>query len=175
MRCAIATLTVVVLCAPPALTGQARIAQRHDATLRLTVRREVQRGTWRRATVHYGKWLVAATAVTLTWMGAHEHARSSREWEALMGLCRADNARCALAPDGRYLDAAAERHYQAVLHYDRRARVRLLSGQGALLAAAGLFLIDLRNGKDGPKNIPLAPLEIATDPLAGQVGVRLRL
>ncbi|HEX9611379.1 MAG TPA: hypothetical protein VF978_05780 [Gemmatimonadales bacterium] len=131
--------------------------------------------TWRRATVHYGKWVAAASAVALTWMGAHEHTRSSRAWDELMALCRDDNANCTLGPDGRYLNAAAESHYQSVRHYDRRARGRLLSGQGALLVTVGLFVLDFGKGKDGPGNIPLAPLEIAVDPGTGgaRAGIRL--
>ena len=120
-----------------------------------------------RLIVHYGKWLTAGTAVALTWFGAHEHNRSSRVWDQLMDLCRADNANCTLAPDGRYLNAEAERYYQSVRHFDRRARARLLSGQVALLVTVGLFVLDFGNGSGGPDNIPLAPFRVA------RAGVRL--
>ena len=125
--------------------------------------------------VHYGKWLTAATAVAFTWMGAHEHTRSSRAWDELMSLCRADNANCTLGLDGTYVDATAERHYQTVRHYDRRARVRLLSGQGALLVTVGLFVLDFGRGKDGPGNIPFAPLEIAVDHRTGSARASITL
>jgi len=51
------------------------------------------RGTWNvgRATVHWGKWLAAGSAVAFTVMGAHEHSRSNREFSQLLTLCRANN------------------------------------------------------------------------------------
>lgn len=164
-RVACATL-LLALCAPRGTAAQ---------TVPGHFQRDVARGTWGHATVRYGKWLTAAGAVALTWMGAREHARSAAAWDDLLDLCRADNANCVLGANGRYLNAIAEAHYQTSLHFDRRARVRLLGGQGALLLSVGLFVIDLRRGKDGPENIPLAPLEIAPDPSGGaRVGVRLR-
>jgi hypothetical protein len=151
------------------------VARRHDATLHTRWQADVQRATWRRATVRYGKWLTAATAVSLTWMGAHEHSRSADAWDALLNMCRANHADCTLGPDGRYVNAAAEQYYGTSLHYDRRARTRLLAGQGALLVTVGLFILDLRHGKDGPENIPFPSLEISGDARTGgaRVGVRL--
>jgi hypothetical protein len=144
----------------------------HDATAT-----DAQRATRnaQRLTVHYGKWLTAATAVSLTWMGAHEHSRSADAWDALLNMCRANHADCALGPDGRYVNSAAEQYYGTSLHYDRRARTRLLAGQGALLVTVGLFILDLRHGKDGPENIPFPSLEISGDARTGdaRVGVRL--
>jgi hypothetical protein len=133
-------------------------------------------GNGQRATLlHYGKWLTAGTAVAFTWMGAHEHARSADAWDALVTLCRANNARCTLGADGRYLDAIAEEHYQRSLRYDRRARTRLLLGQGALLLTIGFFLLDRPQGDDGPENIPVAPFEVSADPRTGGVRVGMRI
>ena len=108
-------------------------------------------------------------------MGAHEHDNSNRVFSQLLDICRADDAACRLASDGRYVNPAAEQLYQASIAYDRRAHVRLLAGQGSLLAAAGLFIADLRHHTGGPGNIPLAPLEVTGDTRTGEalVGVRL--
>lgn len=125
--------------------------------------------------VHYGKWVAAAAAVTLTALGAHEHANSDRMWSQLLTLCRANNADCRLAADGRYANPAAEQLYQASLGFDRRARTRLLAGQASLLIAATLFILDLRHHSGAPGNIPFAPLEVsgAVGPGVARLGVRL--
>ena len=121
----------------------------------------------------YGKWATAATAVTLTVLGAREHRRSADQWDRLLAICAADHADCVLAPDGRYENPTAEAYYRASLRYDRRARIRLLTGQAALLASVGLFLLDMRHGNEGPKNIPVAPLEVTVNEWRG--GARLGL
>ena len=132
-------------------------------------------GSFRRAVVHYGKWLPVAVAVVFTAMGAHEHDNAQREFDRLLALCRADIADCALGSDGRYLNPAAEQLYQASVIFDRRARARLLAGQASLLVAAGLFIADLRQRSRGPGNIPFAPLQVLGDVWAGgaRVGVRV--
>ncbi|HXF94761.1 MAG TPA: hypothetical protein VNI61_01540 [Gemmatimonadales bacterium] len=129
---------------------------------------------WHRPVAHYGKWATAAAAVALTWMGAREHARSADWWDRLLELCGQNHATCTLGPDGRYLDATAEHYYQTSLWYDRRARLRLLAGQGALLVTVGLFLLDRRHGADGPENIPFPSLGIVAEPERGGARVGLR-
>lgn len=156
---------LLALCASRATAAQTASAH---------LQSDVARGTWGHATVRYGKWLTAAGAVALTWMGAREHARSAAAWDDLLDLCRADNANCVLGANGRYLNAIAEAHYQTSLHFDRRARVRLLGGQGALLLSVGLFVIDLRRGKDGPENIPFPSLEVDGGPLGDGAWLGLR-
>ena len=168
-------LLTLVLSAPAALAAQTdSVARRQDATSQVRPP-AVERATWRRTTVHWGKWLVAGVAVTFTALGAHEHANSNREWGALLALCRANNADCLLGSDGRYLNPAAEQLYQSSLEFDRRARARLLAGQGALLAAAALFIADLRHHAGGPGNKPFAPLELSADPSGSGARVGLRV
>ena len=135
------------------------------------------RGTWNvgRATVHWGKWLAAGSAVAFTVMGAHEHSRSNREFSQLLTLCRANNNDCLLGTDGTYLNPAAEQLYQVSLHFDRRARLRLLAGQATLLVAAGLFIADLTRQAGGPANKPFSPLEVSGDARAGVARVGLRI
>jgi hypothetical protein len=138
---------------------------------------DVRRATWRRATVHYGKWSIAALAVTFTALGAHEHQNSNRVFRQLLDLCFANSADCALAANGSYRNAAAEHLYQTSIHYDGRARVRLLLGQVSLLASAGLFLADLRHPSNDPGNIPFhgAKFTVEPDGDGARVGVRVPL
>jgi len=168
-------LLVLALSVPAALPAQEdSAARRHDGTSPGTTT-SGERATFRRAVVHYGKWLPVAVAVAFTAMGAHEHDNAQREFDRLLALCRADIADCALGSDGRYLNPTAEQLYQASVIFDRRARARLLAGQASLLVAAGLFIADLRQRSRGPGNIPFAPLQVLGDVWAGgaRVGVRV--
>ena len=151
------------------------VTRRHDATLQGTAPSDVPRATWRRVTVHYGKWTAAAVAATFIALGAHEHQSSNRVFRQLLDLCLANSADCALASDGSYRNPAAEQLYQTSIHYDGRARVRLLLGQVSLLASAGLFLADLRHRSNDPGNIPFrgAKLTVAPQGSGARVGVRI--
>lgn len=133
--------------------------------------------TLARNAMHYGKWLTAAAAVGLTVMGAQEHHRSSREWDTLLGICRADNASCIVGSNGQYVSQTAEYHYQLALYYDRRANHRLLGGQLSLLATAAMFIVDRHVGHNGPDNIPFDPdkLSVAPNRWGGaNLGLRFR-
>jgi hypothetical protein len=169
MRSIGAVLTFALL-VPPALPAQV-----DSVGPRLGGRGGAPRDGHGSALVHYGKWVAAAGAATLIALGAHEHANSNREWSALLAICRANNADCALGPNGRYANPTAEQLYQSSLFFDRRARARLLGGQAALLVAAGLFIADLRHRGGGPGNVQFAPLEVLGDVGAGgaRVGVRV--
>jgi len=125
--------------------------------------------------IHYGKWLTAGAAVGLTVMGAHEHSHSSRSWDLLLGLCRANNASCSVGSDGRYADATAEYHYQRALFFDQRANRRILGGQLALLATATMFILDLRDRAEEPENVPFAPLRVTVSPATERIQVGMRL
>jgi hypothetical protein len=160
----------VGICAPGLVAAQDSAPRRHDALLQ-----DVQRATWRRPTVHYGKWLTAGAAVALTAMAAHEHSRSRRDWNQLLDICRAADDACARRPDGRYVRPDAEALYQGALAYDRRANRRLFGAQASLLVTAALFILDLRPG-DGPDDIPFAPLRVAIEPgrRGALLGVQVR-
>lgn len=166
----------VALCAPGVVTAQAdTVARRHDGTLPAAPDRG-QRGTVRRAVVHYGKWLTAGAAIAFTGMAAHEHSHSRRDWSQLLDICRSADDACARGTDGRYLRGDAEALYQSALSYDRRANRRLLSAQASLLVTAALFILDLRGGHDQPDNVPLAPLRVTVESTreGAAVGVRVR-
>jgi hypothetical protein len=168
-------LLVVALCAPGRVAAQQDSVPVPPHAARAAPALVEARRTFGRGVVHYGKWLVAGSAVAFTVMGAREHDHSNHQFSALLAQCRADNATCTLSPDGRYLNAAAEALYQSSTAYDRRARVRLLAGQAALLVAAGLFIADLAHQAGGPANKPFSPLRVSRDGRTGraQIGVRL--
>jgi len=98
--------------------------------------------------------------------------RSVAQVSQLLALCHADNQRCAVGSNGRYGDPTAEQLYQTTVHYDRRARRRLIAGQISLLTTAVAFIFDLRHGSSEPKNIPLHG-ELIAEPR--RIGVRLHL
>jgi hypothetical protein len=134
------------------------------------------RWSWTRPVVRYGKWVTAATAGALTVLGAREHHQSSESWNNLLGICRRNNADCAIGPDGLYVDPLAEANYQRALYYDARARKRLVAGQIALVISAAMFIADLRGGRNGPPNIPFDPNKLLVEPTRDggtRVGLRL--
>jgi len=150
-------LCALLLCgAAPRLTAQYLDARRHVGT---THDLSGQRETLRRATVHYGKWLTAASIVALIFVAEREHSQSRREWNALLDICRSTQDACVLGADGRYVRGDAEQLYQRSRAYDRRANRWLLGAQASLLATTALFIIDLHPG-EGPDNIPFAPLHV---------------
>ena len=161
------TIIALLLCfAAPRLSAQYLDARRHDGTTHEIERvRDLtgQRETFRRATVHYGKWFTAASVAALIVFAEQEHSQSRREWNALLDICRSAQDACALGPDGRYVRSDAEQLYQRSRAFDRRANRWLLGAQAGLLATTALFIIDLHPG-EGPENIPFAPM---------QVGVRI--
>lgn len=129
---------------------------------------------WTRGAVHYGKWATAAVALGFTVLAAKEHNDANDNWQQLRALCQSDNTACVVRPDGQYANASAELLYQTTLFFDRRARRRLIVGQVSLLTTAALFILDLRNQRRGPPNIPFNGLELMAEPEGGgaRVGVR---
>ena len=112
-----------------------------------------QRESFRRAVVHNGKWLTAASVAALIMFAEREHTNSQREWNSLLDICRSAQDACALGADGRYIRSDAEQLYQRSRVYDRRANRWLLGAQASLLTTTALFIIDLHPG-EGPGNIP---------------------
>jgi len=155
----------MLLCgAAPRLAAQHLDARRHVGT---THDLSGQRETFRRATVHYGKWFTAAGAAALIVLAQQQHTNSQREWNALLDICRSAQDACALGADGRYIRSDAEQRYQRSRAFDRRANRWLLGAQASLLTTTALFIIDLHPG-EGPGNIPFPGHEL-------RVGVRLPL
>ena len=130
---------------------------------------------WTRGAVHYGKWATAAVALGFTVLAARENHNADDNWQQLRELCRADNTACRQRPDGQYANSMAEELYQKTLYYDRRARRRLIVGQVSLLTTAALFILDLRNQRRGPPNIPFHGLELTAEPegSGARLGIRV--
>lgn len=122
--------------------------------------------------VKYGKWVLVAGAATMNYLALKAHNRAEDSFNALESRCFQSRQRCAVGPDGSYLDPTAEDLYQSSLRYDRIARGWLIGGESALAGAAALFVWELTRPKGRPANIPFEP-EIRSMPRGG-TGVGLR-
>lgn len=118
--------------------------------------------------VRYGKWGAAALFAGLTFMGVSEHGKANSAFRRLQSFCRT-SGQCAIGPDGRYANPAAESRYQTVVSSDRAARGWLISGQVALAGAAVLFIVELMEERGTP-NIPFQGLLIEPGPKTTRVG-----
>jgi len=130
---------------------------------------------WTRGAVHYGKWATATVALGFTVLAAREYHHANDNWQQLRELCQTDNTACQVRSDGQYANTTAELLYQKTLYFDRRARRRLIVGQVSLLATAALFILDLRNQRRGPPNIPFNGLELTAEPEGGGARFGLRV
>jgi hypothetical protein len=122
--------------------------------------------------VKYGKWVLAAGAVTMNLLAAQAHNRADRAFDTIEDACFADSTRCFLGPDGAYADPAIEALYQTSLDYDREARRWLIAGGTALVGATALFVLELTRKTHKPDNIPFEP-EVRSLRQATGVGVRV--
>ena len=122
--------------------------------------------------VKYGKWVLVAGAAAMNYLALQAHNDAEDSFNALEAHCLDSQQRCALGPDGSYLDPTSEDFYQASLHYDRVARGWLIGGEIALAGAAALFVWELTQPKGRPGNIPFEP-EIRSI-RGGGTGVGLR-
>ena len=125
-----------------------------------------------RPLVRYGKWVLAAGAVTMNLLAAQAHSRADRAFDAIEDACFENSTRCLLGPDGAYADPVMEDLYQSSLDYDSEARRWLIAGETALVGATALFVLELTRKVHKPENIPFEP-EIRTLRRATGVGVRV--
>jgi hypothetical protein len=125
-----------------------------------------------RPLVKYGKWVLAAGAVTMNVLAAKAHDRGDETFDALERRCLDNHALCDLDASGRYLNPESEDLYQASLGYDRRARRWLIGGETALLGAAAMLIWELTGKSHRPDNIPFEP-EVRS--LRGATGVGVRI
>ncbi len=109
------------------------------------------------ALVKYGKWALVAAAIGMGLKASSAHDDADRAFSRLENYCFSQQNGCPKSANGRYLDPVAEGHYQTSLAGDKRARNWLFGGEGALLAAAGLFVWELSRPKSMPRNIPFNP------------------
>ena len=120
----------------------------------------------------YGKWVLAAGAVTMNLLAAQAHNRADRAFDAIEDACFLDSTRCYLGPGGGYADPVMEDLYQTSLDYDREARRWLIAGETALVGATALFVLELTRKTHKPDNIPFEP-EVRSLRQATGVGVRV--
>lgn len=125
-----------------------------------------------RPLVRYGKWVLAAGAVTMNLLAAQAHSRADRAFDAIEDACFENSTRCLLGPDGAYADPVMEDLYQSSLDYDSEARRWLIAGETALVGATALFVLELTRKIHKPDNIPFEP-EIRSLRRATGVGVRV--
>jgi hypothetical protein len=122
--------------------------------------------------VKYGKWLLVAGSAGMNYLAIRAHNRAEDAFDELESRCLETRTRCALGPEGNYLDAEIEGFYQTSLRYDRIARGWLIGGETALAGAAALFVWELTRPKGRPDNIPFEP-EVRS--LRGATGLGLRV
>ena len=122
--------------------------------------------------VRYGKWVLAAGAVTMNLLAAQAHSRADRAFDVIEDTCFENSTRCLLGPDGAYADPVMEDLYQSSLDYDSEARRWLIAGETALVGATALFVLELTRKTHKPDNIPFEP-EIRSLRRATGVGVRV--
>ena len=121
--------------------------------------------------VRYGKWVLAAGAVTMNLLAAQAHNRADRAFDTIEDACFEDSTRCQLGPDGAYADPLMEGLYQSSLDYNSEARRWLIAGETALVGATAMFVLELTRKTHKPDNIPFEP-EIRSLRQATGVGVR---
>jgi hypothetical protein len=126
-----------------------------------------------RPLVKYGKWVLAAGAVTMNVLAAKAHDRGDEMFDALQRRCLDDHALCRLDASGRYSNPESEILFQESLRYDRQARRWLIGGETALLGAAAMLIWELTGKSHRPDNIPFEP-EVKSLRSATGIGVRLK-
>jgi hypothetical protein len=107
--------------------------------------------------VKYGKWALAAGAVSMNLLAARAHDDAEEAFGRIEDACALDRNRCLLDVEGNYADPAIEGLYQNSLHHDRVARRWLIFGETALVGAAAMFVWELTRSSHEPDNIPFEP------------------
>ena len=122
--------------------------------------------------IRYGKWVLAAGAVSMNLLAARAHDNAEEAFEKVEDACDVDRNRCLVNIEGRYADAEIESLYQNSLHHDRVARRWLIFGETALVGAAAMFVYELTRSSHEPDNIPFEP-EVRSLKNATGVGFRV--
>lgn len=122
--------------------------------------------------VKYGKWVLVAGSAAMNYLAIQAHNDAEDTFDELEDQCNGAQSRCAVGPDGSYLDPAIEDLYQQTLQHDQAARAWLIGGETALLGAGVLFVWELTRPKGRPDNIPFEP-EVRS--MRGGTGLGLRI
>lgn len=121
--------------------------------------------------VKYGKWVLVAGSAAMNYLAIDAHNQAEDVFDDLEAQCEVAQSRCAVGPDGSYLDPEIEALYQQTLEHDQTARAWLIGGETALAGAAVLFIWELTRPKGRPDNIPFEP-EVRS--VRGGTGLGLR-
>ncbi|HEX9730224.1 MAG TPA: hypothetical protein VGA37_17150 [Gemmatimonadales bacterium] len=156
---AAATMLTVALAAP----GRPALAQADVST---------NGSPWYVSVSHWGRWAALAGAVGFTTLAVVRNHDANEVFDGLLTLCANANEACLRSPNGRYVDASAETLYRETIRLDDVARTWMILGQVTLVAAGGMFLIDLVTGDDDPNNIPFSPFEVFATPRGAGLRVR---
>ncbi|HUF35290.1 MAG TPA: hypothetical protein VMN37_05025 [Gemmatimonadales bacterium] len=122
--------------------------------------------------VKYGKWVLAAGAVSMNLLAARAHDDAEDAFDRIEDACFEDRLRCIVNTEGRYADGDIEALYQTSLHQDRVARRWLILGETALVGAAAMFVWELTRKSHEPDNIPFEP-EVRSLRHATGIGLRI--
>lgn len=122
--------------------------------------------------VRYGKWFLAAGAVSLNLLAARSHADAEDAFDQVEEACSVEPTRCIINVEGRYADPELEAYYQSSLHHDRATRRWLILGETALVGAAAMFVWEFTRKTHEPDNIPFEP-EVRSLRQATGVGIRI--
>jgi hypothetical protein len=122
--------------------------------------------------IRYGKWVMAAGAVTMNLLAAGAHNEADDAFSEIETACSADPNRCVINSDGEYADPEMEAAYQTSLHYDRMAQRWLVLGETALVGATVMFVWEFTHKKHEPDNIPFEP-EVRVLRNATGLGIRI--
>lgn len=122
--------------------------------------------------IRYGKWVLAAGAVSMNLLAARSHADAEDAFDQLEATCSVEPIRCLINVDGVYADPEIEAYYQSSLHHDRVTRRWLILGETALVGAAAMFVYEFTRKTHEPDNIPFEP-EVRSLRHATGVGLRI--
>ncbi len=127
---------------------------------------------WYVSVSQWGRWGALASAVGFTALAVIRNNDANEVFRGLLVLCSNASQACVPGADGSYVDPGAETLYQETLRLDGRARTWMTLGQISLVAAGGMFLVNLVSGQTEPNNIPFAPLELVAGPR--KLGLKVR-
>jgi hypothetical protein len=128
--------------------------------------------SWLAEVSHYGKWVALAGAVGLTTVAIFRNQDADQVYDGLSRLCQTGGDTCVLKPDRTYLNPDAEALYQETRRLDSQARHWMIAGQGTLVLAGAMFVVDLVAGTRRPENIPYSSVEYFAD--GRRLGLRVR-
>ena len=118
---------------------------------------------WPVELAHVAKWPALAATVGMLARGFLLSRDADRWHDSLVAACAVVDP-CPRSTSGRYLLPRAQSAYESYLDANGRARGWIVSGELTLVATGAMFLVDLINRSDGPRNIPFTPFSVYATP-----------